>query len=292
MIYREINSIIVGRSFRERNDSMNYVSQEIVSIPINQVRPNPYQPRKSFSKRSIEELSQSIEAYGVLQPISVRKINENTYELVAGERRLRAAELLQLNAIPAIVVNMKDQDSAALALIENLQREDLNFLEEAEGYFNLINDHGLTQQELAEKVGKNQSTIANKLRVLRLPEEVKKLLLENELSERHARALLKLPEEDLQIKILERVIKNDLTVKKTETLIKSILEDLTTIKEEEEEKRKQNIKSLINFRIYLNTLKNAYNAIKDSGIEAKYQEKDAGDFIEVTVKIPKNKKAQ
>ncbi|MBS4539305.1 nucleoid occlusion protein [Clostridium sp. D2Q-11] len=270
---------------------MNYVSQEITSIPINQIRPNPYQPRKSFSKRSIEELSQSIGAYGVLQPISVRKINEDVYELVAGERRLRASELLELDAIPAIVVNMKDQDSAALALIENLQREDLNFLEEAEGYNNLINDHGLTQQELAEKVGKNQSTIANKLRVLRLPEEIKKLLLENGLSERHARALLKLPEEDLQFKILDRVIKNDLTVKKTEALIKSILEDLTDIKKEEEEKSKQKIKSLINFRIYLNTLKNAYNAIKDSGIEAKYEEKDAGEFIEVTVKIPKNKKA-
>ncbi|MBS4534955.1 nucleoid occlusion protein [Clostridium sp. D2Q-14] len=270
---------------------MNYVSQEVINIPLNQIRPNPYQPRKSFSKRSIEELSKSIEAYGVLQPISVRKINDNTYELVAGERRLRAAEAVELTSIPSLIVNMKDQDSAVLALIENLQREDLNFIEEAEGYSNLINDHGLTQHELAEKVGKNQSTIANKLRVLRLSDEVKKNLLENGLSERHARALLKLPEEELQIKILDKIIKNDLTVKKTENLIKSILEDMTDIKEKEEEKVKQKIKSMINFKIYLNTLKNAYNAIKDSGIEAKYQEKDTGEFIEVTVKIPKNKKA-
>ena len=269
---------------------MNYVSQEILNIPINEIKPNPYQPRKNFSQKAIEELSRSINVYGVLQPISVRKIAENNFELVAGERRLRAAGLAELETIPAILVNMKDQDSAMLALIENLQREDLNFLEEAEGYCNLINDHGLTQQELAEKVGKNQSTIANKLRVLRLPEEIKKTLVESSLSERHARALLRLPEEDLQYKILDKIIKNDLTVKKTESLIKSLLEDLTTIKEEAEEKTKQNIKSLINFKIYINTLKNAYTAIKDSGIEAKYQEKDTGDFIEVTVKIPKNKK--
>lgn len=265
---------------------MNYISQEIVNIPISQIRPNPYQPRKNFSKRSIEELSQSIDAYGVLQPISVRKINDKAYELVAGERRLRAAELIELESIPAILVNMKDQDSAVLALIENLQREDLNFIEEAEGYSNLINDHGLTQQELAKRVGKNQSTIANKLRVLRLPADIKKMILENGLSERHARALLKLPEEELQLQVLEKVIKNDLTVKKTEGLIKSILQDLTS-----EEEVKPSVKSMINFKIYLNTLKNAYNAIKDSGIDAIYKQKDSGEFIEVTVKIPKKKKA-
>ncbi|MTI66321.1 MAG: nucleoid occlusion protein [Firmicutes bacterium] len=266
---------------------MSYLNEEIVNIPIEKIRPNPYQPRKNFSKKALEELSQSIKAYGVIQPISVRKINDDSYELVAGERRLRASELANLEKIPSIIVNMKDQDSAVLALIENLQREDLNFVEEAEGYSNLINDHGLTQQELAVKVGKNQSTVANKLRILRLSTKVKKMLLENGLSERHARALLKLPDESLQVAVLERVIAKDMTVKKTESLIKGMLEDLT---KEEEEESKQNIKSLINFRIYLNTIKNAYNAIKDSGVDAKYEQKDKGEFIEVVVKIPKNKK--
>lgn len=265
---------------------MSNLKEEIMYIPISCIKPNPYQPRKTFSKRSLEELSQSIKAYGIIQPISVRKISDNSYELVAGERRLRAAELANLEKVPAIVLDMKDQDSAVLALIENLQREDLNFLEEAEGYYNLINDHGFTQQELAEKVGKNQSTIANKLRILRLPDEVKKMLIENGLTERHARALLKLPDKELQIEVLNKVIKNDLTVKKTEKLIKDILEEIT---KEEEPKTKQNIKSIINFRIYLNTLRNAYNAIKESGIDAKYEQRDKGDFIEVVVKIPKKK---
>lgn len=265
---------------------MSNLFGEVNYIPIKYIKPNPYQPRKSFNKRSLEELCQSIKTYGILQPISVRKIADESYELVAGERRLRASEMAELEKIPAIVVSLKDQDSAVLAMIENLQREDLNFIEEAEGYNNLISDHGFTQQELAEKLGRNQSTIANKLRLLRLPTEIKKILIENGLTERHARALLKLPDEKLQASVLEKIIKNDLTVKKTEKLIKDILDDMT---KEEEPKSKQNIKSLINFRIYLNTIKNAYNAIKESGVDAKYEQRDAGEFIEVVVKIPKNK---
>ena len=260
------------------------MSTEIKYLPLNSIKPNPYQPRKNFNRKALEELSQSIKTYGLIQPISVRKLCDESYELIAGERRLRASEIAELSEIPAIVVDYKDKDSAIVALIENLQREDLNFIEEAEGYFNLINDHGFTQQELAEKLAKNQSTIANKLRILRLPDDIKKSLIENKLTERHARALLKLPDADLQRKVLEKIIKNDLNVKKTEKLIEDILDDLT---KEEEKETKQNVRSLINFRIYLNTIKNAYTAIKDSGVEAKYIEKDMGDYVEVVVKIPK-----
>lgn len=263
---------------------MKNMSTEIKYLPLNSIKPNPYQPRKNFNRKALEELSQSIKTYGLIQPISVRKLCDESYELIAGERRLRASEIAELSEIPAIVVDYKDKDSAIVALIENLQREDLNFIEEAEGYFNLINDHGFTQQELAEKLAKNQSTIANKLRILRLPDDIKKSLIENKLTERHARALLRLPDEDLQRKVLEKVVKNDLNVKKTEKLIEDILDDLT---KEEEKETKQNIRSLINFRIYLNTIKNAYTAIKDSGVEAKYIEKDMGDYVEVVVKIPK-----
>jgi len=267
---------------------MSILENEINYIPIKSIKPNPYQPRKNFSKRALEELCQSIKTYGVIQPISVRKIGEDSYELVAGERRLRAAEMANLETIPAIIVKYMDKDSAVVALIENLQREDLNFIEEAEGYNSLINDHGFTQQELAEKVGKNQSTIANKLRILRLPDNVKKVIIENGLTERHARALLKLPDEEMQMYVLDKIIKKDLTVKKTESLIKSLLEDLV---KEKEPVHKQNIKGMINFKIYLNTLRNAYTAIKESGIDAKYEQKDLGDYIEVTVKIPKVKNA-
>ncbi|HHV25597.1 MAG TPA: nucleoid occlusion protein [Tissierellia bacterium] len=263
---------------------MKNIQSEIKNIPIDSIKPNPYQPRKNFNKQSLEELSQSIKTYGLIQPISVRQLCEDSYELVAGERRLRASEIAELDEIPAIIVDYKDQDSAMIALIENLQREDLNFVEEAEGYYNLIKDHGFTQQELAEKLGKSQSTIANKLRILKLSDEIKKSLIDNKLTERHARALLKLPDDEMKEEVLHKVIKEDLTVKKTEKLIEDILNDLT---KEEESESNQNVKGLINFKIYLNTLKNAYNAIKETGIEAKYKEKDMGDHIEVVVQIPK-----
>lgn len=252
-------------------------------IPVDKVIPNPYQPRKVFSDSALEELSKSIQEYGVLQPITVRQ-KDNGYELVAGERRLRAAKLAKLETIPAIINNMSDQHSAVLALLENLQREDLNFIEEALGYENLIKEHNFTQQQLAQKLGKSQSTIANKLRILKLPESVKESLIENELTERHARALLKLPNEELMNEVISKVVKNELTVKKTEKLIKDILENIELEKDPE---KKQNIKCSMSIRIYLNTLKQAYDAIINTGIEAKYNEIDKGDYMEVVVKIPK-----
>ncbi len=257
----------------------------VLHIPVDEIRPNPYQPRKIFVQGNLDELSESVKTYGVLQPVSVRKIGSEGYELVAGERRLRAAKLAELSTIPAIVMDMTDQDSAVISLIENLQREDLNFLEESEGYYHLIEDHNFTQQDIAEKVGKNQSTIANKLRILKLSKAVKEKLLEYNLTERHARALLKLHDEELQLKVLKEVEIKDLTVKKTERLIQNILDELSKPKEEE---NRQKIKSAFNFRIYLNTLKNAYQAIRQSGLNAEYQQLDKGDYIEVVVKIPKS----
>ena len=255
----------------------------VIQIPIEEIVPNPYQPRRVFSEKSLEELKNSIESYGVLQPITVRKKNEK-FELVAGERRLRAAKLANLKTIPAIVHEVSDETSAVLALLENLQREDLNFIEEAMGYENLIKEHEFTQQQLAEKLGKNQSTIANKLRILRLPNSVKIKLVENNLTERHARALLKLPTEELINEVLDKVIKNELTVKKTEKMIKDLLEGLESPQDSD---KKQNIKGTMGIRIYLNTMKQAFDAIIGTGIEAKYNEVDKGDYMEVVVKIPK-----
>ncbi len=187
--------------------------KRVMEIPIENIVPNPYQPRKIFSQTALEELSSSIKVYGILQPITVRQ-KDDKYELIAGERRFRAAKLASFKTIPAIINNMSDESSAVLALLENLQREDLNFIEEAMGYENLIKEHSFTQQQLAEKLGKNQSTIANKLRILRLPSDVKIKLVENGLTERHARALLKLPTEDLMKEVLDKIIKNELTVKR------------------------------------------------------------------------------
>jgi ParB family transcriptional regulator, chromosome partitioning protein len=255
--------------------------KEVLNIPISLVRQNTYQPRKFFNQDALLELSQSIREYGVLQPISVRK-DGSRYELIAGERRLRASQLAGLSEIPAIVMDMTDTESAVLALIENLQREDLNYIEEAEGYYNLIKEHGFTQEELAVRIGKKQSTIANKLRILKLSDNIKIKLLENGLTERHARALLKLGDEASQLKVLDEVIKRGLNVKKTEELIERELEKNNTEGQQSEEKTK--FKWAINPRIITNTLK---QIMDKNGIEAEYRHREKDEYLEIIVKIPK-----
>jgi ParB family chromosome partitioning protein len=266
---------------------MRYLNDNkaIINIPVDKIAPNPYQPRKEFSGSSIEELAASIKEYGVLQPINVRKIGESGFELVSGERRLRASKLAGKSEIPSVIIEVAEQDSAVIALIENLQREDLNFMEEAEGYHNLINDHGMTQEELAKKVGKKQSTIANKLRLLKLNNSIKKTILENELTERHARALLKLHDEVLQEKALQSIVKKGLNVKKAEELVEKIIDEAAVTSEEPKRGR---IKGKINYNIFINTIKNAYKEILKAGCKVEYAQVDKGEFIEVTVKIPKN----
>lgn len=199
-------------------------SNEIIEIPIKNVVANPDQPRQVFDQEGIQELSDSIKAFGVLQPISVRKVDDK-FELIMGERRLRASTLAGLESVPAIVIDSDSTASAFMALIENLQRVDLNFIEEAEGFKRLIEQHEMSQKDVAARVGKNQSTISNKLRILKLSEKVRDKIIRSGLSERHARALLKLEDSELQEKkVLEQVIKNELTVKKTEELVQTYIE--------------------------------------------------------------------
>jgi len=256
-------------------------SNEIIEIPIELVVANPDQPRLVFSEEGIQELSDSIKQFGVLQPISVRKVDEK-YELIMGERRLRASKMAGLERVPAIIIESDSTASAFMALIENLQRVDLNFVEEAEGFRRLIENHGLSQKDVAARVGKNQSTISNKLRILKLSESVKDKLIRSGLSERHARALLKLEDSELQEKVLGQIVKNELTVKKTEELVQTYLELNAP-------KKKKNIRGVFNYRIYINTLKQAYQAIKDTGLNAEFDHQDKGDYIEVVVRIPKEK---
>ena len=260
-------------------------NKAIINIPIDIIAPNPYQPRKEFNGSSLEELAASIKEYGVLQPLNVRKIGDSGYELVSGERRLRASKLAGMSFVPALVIEVVEQDSAVIALIENLQREDLNFMEEAEGYHNLINDHGMTQEELAKKVGKKQSTIANKLRLLKLNSNIKKTILQNDLTERHARALLKLPDDILQEKVLQSILKKSLNVKKSEELVEKMLNEVAAASEEP---KKSRIKGKMQYSIYVNTLKNAYKEILKAGCMVEYGQVDKGEFIEVTVRIPKH----
>ena len=260
------------------------MNNEIVKISIDKVVPNIYQPRKYFNEEAIEELSQSIKQHGIIQPLTVRKMGE-VYELVAGERRLRAAKLAELETVPCNIVDITDSQSAEIALLENLQREDLNYIEEAEAYYNLINDHNFTQDELAKRMGKKQSTIANKLRLLKLSSDVREICLENNLTERHARALLTVPNEELQLKIIKKVINEGLTVKKTEELINKEL--LKIAGKELKERRKRNTKSAMPAKLYVNTIKQVFDKFD---IPAEYGFKDEEEFIEVTVKILKPQK--
>lgn len=267
---------------QEKKDDL----KNITYINIDHIRPNPYQPRKQFNVTALEDLCESIKQYGVIQPISVRKLSTNSFELVAGERRLRAAEMAGLREIPAIIVTVTDNDSAVMALIENLQREDLTFMEEAEGYNNLLIEHGLTQEELAQKIGKSQSTIANKIRLLKLPPLVKKIIADNNLTERHARALLKLHDEQLQLRVLKRVCERGLNVKKTEELVERAIEKYTReVREGGGEKKVT--RAVKDIRIFVNTVRQAIDMMKKAGVNAKAAQIDRGEYVEFIVRIPK-----
>lgn len=259
-------------------------SSKVLYLPITSIRPNPYQPRQEMDPDALSDLCDSIKCYGLMQPVVVRQINSREFELVAGERRLRACRMAQLNEIPAIVVRVGGTDSAVMALIENIQRENLGYIEEAEAFCSLISDHGITQEELAARLGKNQSTIANKIRLLKLSPEIRQILKENNLSERHARAVLRLRDEKSRLRALDVIVKRGFNVAKSEELIENILCGDSCLEEKEERK---NIRVINDVRIFSNTIKQAINLMKQSGIEAETQKSENDDFIEYTIKIPK-----
>jgi len=264
----------------------NFSSNEIIYIPVTDVRANPYQPRRVFDQLALQELSNSIKEYGVIQPISVRKLKSGAYELVAGERRLRATKIADIEKIPAMIVDIDEEKSAILALIENLQRENLNYFEESEGYANLIVDYNFTQEDVAKKFGKNQSTIANKIRLLKLSDSIRKILTENRLTERHARALLKLPEEKLQLEALKKIVAQGLNVKKTEELINKTIEDIMS---NNNTKKKRKIRRYIkDIRLFTNTVEKAVDVMKDSGMNIDYNVQKGEEFYEIKIKIPVN----
>lgn len=257
--------------------------KEIVNLPLDKIIPNPYQPRKRFDKLALEELSKSILKYGIMQPLNVRYINGMIYELVAGERRLRAAKIAGLTEVPVIIVNISDKDSAAIALIENIQRENLSFFEEAEGYQSLMVDFGYTQDEIADLMGKSQSTVANKLRILRLNRNIKNIIIDENLTERHARALLKLNDEKLQEEVLKKVIKFGLNVARTEDLIETTIKKING---EEEIKPKTTIKGYIgDIRLFTNTIKSAVNIMKEAGVETDYEMVHNDNGYEIRIKV-------
>lgn len=256
---------------------------KVVKVPIDTIFPNPYQPRKNFDDAALEDLSASIAQYGVLQPLLVSPAEDGRYMLIAGERRLRASKMAKLAEVPVIISEYTSQQIAEIALIENLQREDLHYLEEAEGYEKLMNQFHITQEAMAARVGKKQSTIANKLRLLRLSAPVRKVLMDAELSERHARALLKLPDDEKRLEVLETIVAKNLSVRQTEEYINKLLDSKS------EEKRKRMV--IVNdVRIYLNSIKQVVDAVKTAGIPVAMEQTLEGDEVIISVRIKNQKK--
>ena len=252
-------------------------------VPIGSVRTSPYQPRRFFSQEAIKELAGSIASLGLLQPITVREVAQG-YELIAGERRLRACKLLGWNTIPAVIENKVNRDCALLTMIENLQRENLHFFEEAEGYLNLIRVHNVTQEELARRLSKNQSTIANKLRLLRLSKNVKLAVLKYGLTERHARSILRLHDEDTQLRLIEKIRTEGLSVKQTEEMVEKELEKLYG----EEKEQKATFK--INYRLYYNSVKKLVSRFRGLGEEVKSTYEDKGDSVDIVISFKKKER--
>lgn len=257
----------------------------ILRVKIEDIFTNPFQPRKQFDQESLWELSESIREYGVLQPLLVRK-GAYGYELIAGERRLRAAKLAGRDDVPVLVREMTDKEMAEIALIENLQRENLHFFEEAEGLERLLTEFSFTQEKLALRMGKKQSTIANKLRLLRLTPAVRQIVQKEKLSERHARALLGIDDERTQLVVVEEVCKQKLNVRQTEELIQQAKQPKTVA----QITAKQNVVRLVrDARIFLNTLNNIIGEMKKSGFHIEVEEKEERDTITVTMKVPRSR---
>lgn len=262
----------------------------IIYLRIDDISPSPVQPRKCFDDESLMELSESIRNYGILNPLTVR-LRCGKYELVAGERRLRAAKLAGLREVPCILLDVNMEDASLIALVENLQRRDLDFIEEAAGISQLIRMFGMSQEEAARRIGKSQSAVANKLRLLKLPSDILDSLRENGLTERHGRALLRLPGPQSQRDALCYIIDNGLTVAATDAYIDALLsapEEEPPAPEKPEHRRTFVLKDV---RVFLNTLSRSIDLMKQGGIDAGIRREETDDSLILTISIPKNKQS-
>ena len=262
----------------------------IIYLRLDELRPNPVQPRKIFEDDALRELSESIKSYGILNPITVR-LRGGRYELVAGERRLRAAKLAGLREVPCILLDVNMEDASLIALVENLQRKDLDFVEEAAGISQLIRMFGMSQEEAARRIGKSQSAVANKLRLLRLPQDILDSLRENSLTERHGRALLRLESEDAQRQALAYIVDNGLTVAATDAYIEALLSQPEPIQPEESCTKPPARRTFVlkDVRVFLNTLSRSIDLMKQGGIDAGVQREETDDTLILTISIPKSR---
>ena len=254
--------------------------RQVLELPTSGIRPNPNQPRQEFQEEELAELARSIARVGVIQPLSVRRTQAG-WELIAGERRLRAAQLAGLATVPCLLMEADGETSALLALIENLQRKDLDVWEEAEALRQLMDRHNLTQEEAARRVGKSQSAVANKLRLLKLPEDVINILRAHHLTERHARALLRLDDPDRQRLAVEYIIKHRLNVAKTEMYIDRLCG------ERKLPRKAKPIYCIRDVRLFLNTVDRGLAVMKSAGVNARCSREESDSEIMLTIHIPK-----
>lgn len=253
-------------------------------LPLAAIQAGPYQPRARFQQAALEELAESIRVHGVLQPILVRRLASGRYEIIAGERRLRAARIAGLESIPALVTSASDEAAAAASMVENLQRADLDPFEEAEGLYRLLHRFRLTQEEVAHQIGKSQASVANKVRLLKLDPRVRPIAREGRLTERHLRALLAIPSGDEQVALAQEIVERGLTVSETEARVGRISREM----KEKTSKRRQ-VGVIRDLRIFLNAFRQATSALHQVGVPAEMEEREEGDYLVVTVRIPRGK---
>lgn len=265
--------------------SLRLARNGITYLPIDEIYPSPVQPRKRFPQESLTELARSISQYGVLNPLTVRR-RSGKYELVAGERRLRASKLAGLEEVPCMVIDVNMEESSLLALVENIQRRDLDFVEEAEGIFQLIRLFGMSQEEAARRLGKSQPAIANKLRILKLPSDVLDKLRDEGMTERHARSLLRLPSPEDQRCALDVMIREKMNVSAAEEYIESLL---SVQAEPEPRPGRRTLFILKDVRIFLNTLTHGLDMMKQGGIDAELKKHETESELVLTISIPKQK---
>lgn len=258
-----------------------FLSTRVQYIPLGRIRPNPQQPRRSFDEEGLAELAASIRSCGILQPLTVRRAGEG-YELVAGERRLRAARIAGLREVPCLVAQVGEEDSALLALMENLQRRDLDCWEEAQAIARLISRYGLSQEEAARRLGRAQPTVANKLRLLRLPEDVRALLRENGLTERHARALLRLQDPDVQRRAAGDMVRRGMNVAQAEAYVEKLLQSAQVTPP-----RGRSTYIIKDVRLFLNSVDRGLHLMRQAGVDAGWDRQDTDREILLTIRIPK-----
>ena len=259
----------------------------VTYLPTASIEPCPMQARKVFDDTSLKELSESIRSYGILNPLTVR-VRNGGYELIAGERRLRAAKLAGLREVPCILVEVSMEDAGLISMIENLQRKDLHYIEEAMGIRQLIILFGMSQEEAAKRIGKSQSAVANKLRLLKLPDDILDSLRENDLSERHGRALLRLGDCEKQRKALKYITENDLTVAASDAYIDSLVnEENAKKKDEQKEGQAKRTFILKDVRVFLNSINRGLELMKQGGIDAGVERHETEDKLVLTISIPK-----